>query len=440
VASRIPLYTRQHETHRELIGRPRPGAWWSAGVAPDAIVIPASRPAENLEHAARLAQQAGARLVVLCSLEARGAEVAKMLAANGFAPAVIVDVSPGYRHPLLDFETSELMPDVLPRGCVNPNGDLSTKRNLGLLLARLAGWKRIFFMDDDIRDLAPADLLATVSMLDRWRVAGMRVESFPDNSVVCHARREVGDEQDVFVTGSVLAVDCAQPFSFFPEVYNEDWFFFYDEVRHRRVGCSHRNAGQLRYDPFLNSRRARQQEFGDVLAEGLLTLLHKGQGPEGATSAYWTNFIAVRRKLIDDLKGRAAKLEPPLRGKVVTALESATACLMKIQPGACARYVKTWRYDLEAWHERLAALPVLGSIDAALRELGLEQVTAVAADRSTAPDPRSPAAGGSGLTRGAGRGVIRTLPTAALNQLQSMGVRQIMRDSLRRGMEVRRRA
>lgn len=436
MASRILSYARQHETHRELIGRPRAGTWRSAGITPDAIVMPASRPAENLVHAAWLAQETGCRLVVLCSLDARGAEVAKMLKATSTAPAVVVDVSPGYRHPLLDFETSGLMPEVLPRGCVNPNGDLSTKRNLGLLLARMAGWKRIFFMDDDIRRIAPADLLATVSMLDRWRVAGMRVESFPDNSVVCHARREMGDEQDVFVTGSVLAVDCSQPFSFFPEIYNEDWFFFYDEVQHRRVGCSMRNAGQLAYDPFLNSRRARQQEFGDVLAEGLLTLLHGAQGPEDATSDYWSSFIAARRKLIDDLKRRSTKLEPPLRGKMVSALETATACLMKIQPWACARYVKSWRYDLEAWRERLADVSAMGSIDAALRKLGLEQITVAEAGHRPVPALGPPWTGGEEHARGASRSVGRFTQMAPFNQFLSVGVPRIMRSRATKGSRV----
>ena len=286
---------------------------------------------------------------------------------------MVVDVYPDYRHELLRFETSDLTRE-LPKGCTNPNGDLSVKRNLGLLLARMVGWKRIFFMDDDIRGLHPEDLSLTVSMLDRYRVAGLRVADFPDNSVVCHARRKIGDPQDVFVAGSVLAVNCEYPVSFFPEIYNEDWFFFYDEVQARRVGCSQRYASQLQYDPFGNPRRARQQEFGDVLAEGLYALIHKEAGYEDAKREYWVDFIAARRKLIDDIKKRSAELPLSGRGKMISALESSVACLMKIQPWVCERYVGAWRRDLETWWKRLANVSTVGSVEVALSELGLTPV------------------------------------------------------------------
>jgi hypothetical protein len=375
-------YVRQYTTHGDLLGRPR--SWRTSGPPLDAIIVPASRDAANLDHAAELARAAGCRLVVLCSLDAKGAAVAGRLASLGPGQAVVVDVHPGYRHELLKFETTHLTRETLPRGCTNPNGDLSVKRNLGLLLARMAGWKRIFFMDDDIRGMRPGDLSLTVSMLDRFRVAGLRVDQYPDNSVVCHARRQTGDAQDVFIAGSVLAVNCDYPVSFFPEIYNEDWFFFYDDVRARRAGCSQRYARQLRYDPFGNPRRARQQEFGDVLAEGLYALIHKGASHEDAKWEYWINFIAARRKLIDDIKKRSAALPPQARGKMISSLESAIACLMKIQPWVCESYVAAWRNDLKVWQQRLAGVSRVGSVEVALSELGL---TPVASGGTSRPSP-----------------------------------------------------
>jgi hypothetical protein len=380
---------RQYATHGDLLGRPRPGARRTPSTPLDAIIVPASRDAKNLDHAAKLASEAGCHLVVLCSLDAKGAAVAGRLASMRPGQAVVVDVHPGYRHPLLQFETSSLTRETLPKGCTNPNGDLSVKRNLGLLLARMVGWKRIFFMDDDIRGLASEDLATIVPMLDRYRIAGLRVNKFPDNSVVCHARRKIGDPQDVFVTGSALGVNCEHLVNFFPEIYNEDWFFIYDEVQAGRVGSPQRYAKQLEYDPFGNPRRARQQEFGDVLAEGLYALIHKEAGHEEATWEYWVNFIAARRKLIDDIKKRSAELSLPDRGNIVRALESAIACLMKIQPWVCESYVSAWRHDLVIWRKRLADISKVGSVEVALTELGLTQVTS---DDAFTPDPQ-PAAG-----------------------------------------------
>ena len=82
------------------------------------------------------------------------------------------------------------------------------KRNVGLALAKMLGWRRIFFLDDDIRDIAYPDLQRTVDMLGSFSAAGMWVTDFPDNSIVCHANRMTGGSQDVFVSGAALAVDC----------------------------------------------------------------------------------------------------------------------------------------------------------------------------------------------------------------------------------------
>ena len=391
MAARIWSYLRQHESHRDLLVCTRPNFRRSPQARPDAIIVPASRSADNLDNAAALAGAVGCRLVVLCSLDARGPDVAKLLRSKHVAEPLVVDIQPGYTHPLLEFETSDLVRQSLPRGTANPNGDLSVKRNLGLLLARMAGWQRIFFMDDDIRDLTTPDLLSVAAMLDKFRVAGMQVDDFPDNSVVCHARRETGDRQDVFISGSVLAVDSAKQVGFFPEVYNEDWLFFYDDVRARRAGCLQRSAAQLRYDPFANPRRARRQEFGDVLAEGLYALIHKTAGHEEATRKYWANFIAIRRKLIEDIRKRPALLESKDRGNILSSLEGAVASLMKIQPQVCESYVKAWRRDLVEWRRRLSSVPATGSITDALHALGLERIeVAGAPPAALLPSPDVP--------------------------------------------------
>jgi hypothetical protein len=333
----------------------------------DAIVVPASRPAANLDHAVTLARAAHCRLIVLCSRDARASDVAELLAARRFGAALAADLPVEFSHPLLSFKTSTLA----RAENANPNGDLSTKRNLGLMLARMVGWTRIFFMDDDIRDLDAADLRAASSMLKRYRSVGMRVTDFPDNSVVCHAHRETGGEQDVFVSGSVLAVDCRETFSFFPDIYNEDWLFFYDSARDQQLGWSGRNATQLHYDPFRNVQRARRQEFGDTLAEGLYALLESGSGYEEATSDYWTKFRAARQEFLQGIVSRSTSVQPENREKMITSVQAAIDCLTNIQPWVLADYVRTWREDLGAWREGLRDLSPAPSPEAALVELGL---------------------------------------------------------------------
>ena len=385
---RIIPFARQHETHRQLVGLARPGLGRRKPHL-DAIIVPASRAAGNLDHAVTLARAVGCTLVVLCSKKAQAAEVSELLTARGFGQAVVADIPDGYDHQVLDFASSRLTRSELPPFCGNPNGDLSVKRNLGLLLGRMLGWERVFFMDDDIRDVESADIFATIAMLGRYRSVGMRVTDFPDNSVVCHAHRETGAAQDIFISGSVLATNCFEATSFFPEIYNEDWLFFYDDARLRRLGWSGRNATQLQYDPFSQPQRAERQEFGDVLAEGLYALLHLGAGAAVATAEYWKDFLTARDKFLVNISSRVSMAAPGIQAKIVDAVDTARKSLAGIEPEMCENYLKAWRKDLRAWTHRLQALPHRDSAEAALREFGLR------------------AAGGGHLQRGAAVSVAR---------------------------------
>jgi len=370
VVRRILPYIRQYETHRQLVGRARPGGWRAGRADPDAIIVPASRTADNLEHAVSLAQAAECWLVVFCSRETRASEVRQLFADKRFRKGVAADIPDDYRHPLLAFRSSDLA-RAAESVCVNPNGDLSTKRNLGLLLARMLGWSRIFFMDDDVRDVSLEDLRATVSMLDRYRSVGMRVTDYADNSVVCHARRATGADQDVFVSGSVLAVNCQRPFGFFPEIYNEDWLFFYDDVCAGRLGWSGRNVTQLSYDPFQNLQRAERQEFGDVLAEGLYALLHVGSDLSKAPDNYWNEFLAKRKEFLEDIIWRAQFVAPEIGQNIVRAVQTAMLCRMQLQAQEFEEYIEAWQDDLRDWAERLETIPKAGSMGEALEALAL---------------------------------------------------------------------
>jgi hypothetical protein len=344
----------------------------------DAIVVPASRPAHNLEHAITLARAARCGLVILCSRQAHAAGVVAILAARSFSAATVIEIPSGYSHALFTFETTDWVREQLPGACAVRDSDLSVKRNVGLLLARMLGWERVFFMDDDIRDLDATALRDTVSLLGgghsaryRYYSAGMSACDFPDNSVVCHARRLTGEFQDVFVSGSVLAVDCTVSFAFFPDIYNEDWLFFYRDAAEGRLASSGRTATQLRYDPFASSRRAAGQEFGDVIAEGLYALLEEGLGAEYATAERWHYFLTDRKRILDKIIGRSSTAPPGMREKLTRAVQTARGCLAQIQPDMCAEYVERWRRDLGQWETSLKRIPHVATITEALDELGL---------------------------------------------------------------------
>ena len=183
----------------------------------------------------------------------------------------------------------------------------------------------------------------------------------------------IGEVQDVFVSGSALAVDCTVPFGFFPDIYNEDWLFFYEDAANGRLGRSERTATQLRYDPFANPQRAEAEEFGDVIAEGLYALLEEGLYAEHATAERWDQFLADRKRILKDIIERSDEAKREVREKMKHAVTIAGKCLAEIQPEMCVEYVTAWQNDLKRWGDRRDALPRVDSIGEALAELGLSR-------------------------------------------------------------------
>jgi glycosyltransferase involved in cell wall biosynthesis len=371
---------RQLPTHAQLIEPAEPPALVVLpDYALDAIIVPASRPAENLASAIDVAKAIGCQLVVLCSFRTNPAELRKLMDEKSFTMGTVVEVPEAYDHWRFDFETTRwARREEGQRICAIHNRDLSVKRNIGLLLARMLGWNRIFFMDDDIREISAASILGTVSLLGkeapnggRYRSAGMTVHEFPDNSVACHARRAIGKYQDVFVSGSVLAVDTSTLFDFFPDIYNEDWLFFHRDAADKLLASSGFHVRQLTYDPFADPERAAGQEFGDVIAEGLYTLLHTRLRSKVPNEDYWRMFLGARKRILNEISERSHLARPEIRQEMVIAVDAAREKLRQITPDVCARYLRAWRTDLEWWALLLETLPSAGAIEKALHELEL---------------------------------------------------------------------
>jgi len=338
--------------------------------------VPTARSAENLQTAVGLAQETGARLIALCSFRTHADDVRALLAEHRLPDSSVVEMPQEWGDWLLgDFETTRWVHDGPGKGvCGTRNSDLSMKRNTGLLLARMLGWERIFYMDDDITVSADS-VLGTVSLLGApghgYRTAGMSVQKYPDNSVVCHARREVGEYQGVFVSGSALAVDCRVPFDFFPDLYNEDWLFFHRDAAEQRLAAPGALAEQLPYDPFADPHRAASEEFGDVIAEGLYALLHDRRGAEAADEEYWGRFLESRNQVLHDVVRRLPAAPPDLRGEISKAIGAAQQVLWVISAKMCVEYLAAWQRDLGLWAKRLANLPGASSVEDALKVLGL---------------------------------------------------------------------
>ncbi|HYS38013.1 MAG TPA: hypothetical protein VEO01_20545, partial [Pseudonocardiaceae bacterium] len=213
----------------------------------DAIVVPTARPVENLRRAVALARDLNRPLVALCSRRA-SVEDSVLLGKKMGVTVSAIETTAILDKVLPPFSTTSLLRNTE----FAHSSDTGGKRNLALLLARLMGWQRIVFMDDDIKVPDPGDLVRASQLLDRYTAVGLAISRFPDNSVVCHAHRETGGAQRTFIGAGALAVDTRSSMSsFFPAVYNEDWFFLLDDERLSPVAITG-VARQKRYTPYAD--------------------------------------------------------------------------------------------------------------------------------------------------------------------------------------------
>lgn len=340
----------------------------------DAIIVPATRPASSFAGLIDLSARLGVLLVVLCSRRTKVNHVAKHVAATPGAKALVVEVPVGYALPDTPTWTSTF--DLANGGRAS---DLSLKRNLGLLLARLNGWTKVVFLDDDITLRDTSTLHRMARQLDNHQIAGMICRDYPDNSVVCHARRVAGLRQDNFVSGSALGVHCGDlPLPFFPDIYNEDWFFFSKAVvRHELLSIG--DTTQSRYYPFADPDRARHEEFGDLLAEGLYALIEDVDDRHlpydrmlaCADAKYWSAFIGARKESLQATRRRlegfgahtSGSLEPDA---ALRSLDAAEEQLGTINPGLCTDYLEAWQSDLQGWEATCMKANDTGSVREAM--------------------------------------------------------------------------
>jgi len=374
-----------HGSHRDLLGSAA-----GTSLAPqaiDAIVVPTFRPPAYLTKAARLSVALGCPLVTLHNGKwTSAAVVARRLPPD--VDLIAIDVPDRALLRLPAWATSDLLDGTV----FARRTDLSTKRNLALMLSRLIGWDRILFLDDDITQLDPADMRRASGLLSEKNAVGLHVTGFPDHSVVCHAYRMAGGEQEPFIGGGAMAVAAGRSNAFFPDIYNDDWFFLLGEDGRLQPAAVTGKVRQFPYDPFRNEDRARAEELGDVLAEGIFWLLDQGRTLAGADEEYWASYIAKRRQFIErvlEMVKRDRDLHPEDRQRRITALSHGSLYrLDAIKPELCAAYLRAWAQDRKRWGDHLDQLPAGLSPARAIRMLSADAMPRLSHRLRRAAGPR----------------------------------------------------
>ena len=335
--------TDHHGSHRSLL--------WSADESTplgkvDAIFVPTARPVAYLKEAAAAALSLRCPLVTLHSRRWTNA----FAAAAHLDPdldLIAIDIPDAARLRLPELETSQLLAGTI----FERRTDLSTKRNLALVLSHKLRWKRIVFLDDDIRVPDPLDLSRAAGLLDAHTAVGLGIGGFPDNSVVCHAFRAAGGNQETFIGGGALAVEMGQNRSFFPNIYNDDWFFVLDAGKRLQPVATVGQVLQYPYDPY-RVERARAEEFGDVLAEGIFWLLDQGKPASDGDLRHWWDFLVHRKRFIGQVRSMVAswtRIDSAERAQMDEALTAALGRCERITPKLCVDYMKSLATDQERW-------------------------------------------------------------------------------------------
>lgn len=365
--ARLAAFRSHHANHRHLMEW-RPSSF---GVSRrvDALVVPTARPLSWMRESMALAAALDCVLVAVCSGRNSAAD-ATHLGQELRVPTVALDMAD-----CGDVLTPTSAGALIKNSQFEHDTDVSYKRNLALLLARIAGWESLLFIDDDIYDLDPKDAMVAVGLLDWYAAVGLRNAGFPDNSVVCHVFRAVGGPQEQFIGAGAMAVSPMRTRSFFPVNYNDDWFYFLGDAQPLRVAMTG-SMRQKKFDPFAKVDRARGEELGDCLAEGLFWLLDERLPLDRADQEYWQTSIGRRARFIERLLVRVTRVidDADLQTRMLASLSAALDINQEITADLCTEYVRRWRSDLVSWQQMIDDTPTGLGIDRALDYLGLSGV------------------------------------------------------------------
>ena len=343
-------------------------------------MVPTNRRVKSLRACIGLAVRTAIPLIVVCSKRVDKDEVIRA-AERRNVKVLAVNLPPHPANPLDGMSFATSTDDGLLALTSGRTRDLSMKRNLGLVIARMLGWQRLMFLDDDIYGVSKRNVYALAAGLNDHNVSVLIPNQYPDNSVACHARRLGGGEQDKFASAGGMGVRCdREDLAFFPNIYNEDWFFFSEDAASHKitqVGVSR----QRKYNPYKDPERAVKEEFGDLLAEGLYARLDVHQDISGVDAAYWEEFRESRRDFLeqvaesltrklgsDDLDEEEARQIPDAQ----VSIRAARRQLERIDPEVCQKFIDLWQADLAEWRRYLTKLPHMESIESALDHLGLD--------------------------------------------------------------------
>lgn len=164
--------------------------------------------------------------------------------------------------------------------------DIAQKRNFALQLARHMHWESIFFLDDDVSiSNQQLDKAFTLLKSPKVSVVGFNARFFPDHSVAMHAHKWLRNSLDSFIGTGAIAVKINTPFlSFFPHIYNED---FWNAEINSRLAYLHGLQNDLGPTTLFHPLRKYQTQRALTHATERILSRKGGVGLTGKDLAQW---------------------------------------------------------------------------------------------------------------------------------------------------------
>ena len=157
-------------------------------------------------------------------------------------------------------------------------------------------------MDDDIVIEDDSIIYNTFDLLDDSDFVGAEIKGMPDLSVVDHIMQKLGMEPYRFMSGGFLAFKLSSVSEYFLNYYNEDWIWLFLHKPKAKL-VKYGEVYQLPYDPFENAvERALQQEFGEILVEGIIDAIPEGNLSLLKSVAFWDNVLKKCKTNLKRLK------------------------------------------------------------------------------------------------------------------------------------------
>ena len=176
-------------------------------------------------------------------------------------------------------------------------------RNYAIILAKVLGFERVLFMDDDIIIEDNSPVYEMFDLLNNADFVSAEIKGMPDLSVVDFIMQKVGLEPYRFMSGGFLAFNLNSVAEYFLNYYNEDWIWLFMHRPEAKL-VKYGEVYQLPYDPFENAiEKALHQEFGEILVEGVKRYIEIENKSNTLllNKDFWDEIVKMRANLIKDI-------------------------------------------------------------------------------------------------------------------------------------------